>query len=254
MRRYSLLILAAAAPAMAQELAIPPVRYPGLAPSAADAAGFVPAGWRVEREARGDLNGDGAADLAFVLRMSDPANVLANDNLGENPFDTNPRILGVAFAAAGGGYRLAVQDHALIPRREYPNLSDPFGADDADFEIARGTLRLSLYRFANAGGWDMGPTAFTFRWQQDALRLIGFDFTNVKRNTGCITALSINYLTRRARLSVGRIDSETDERVNWRNLPARPLAAIGAAGDGLAFDPEGLVSGFPLDCAEPQDD
>lgn len=235
--------------AFGQIPAIPPVSYPPLSPDAANAAGFAPAGWRVEREARGDISGDGTADLAFVLRMDDPANILPNGGLGDDPFNTNPRLLGIALGGAGGRYRLVARNHVLIPRREYPNESDPFAEEDALFEIARGSLRLSLHRFMSAGGWDMGSTVFTFRWRDDALRLIGFDYSNVRRNTGCITTLSINYLTRRARLAAGRIESDRDE-VLWRRLPASPLPPIDTLGDGLDFDPAGLLSGFPLDCAE----
>lgn len=237
----------------AQDLVIPEVGYPVLPARGAGADAFAPPGWRVERQAQGDLNGDGEADLAFVLRMRDPANVVRHDSLGINPLDTNPRILGVALGVSPGNYRLVVQDRVLIPRHEYPNLSDPFGEEDSRFEIERGALHLSLYRFANAGGWDMGTTGFTFRWQQGALRLIGYDFTNVRRNSGCATSLSVNYPTRRARLSAGTIDSDA-EQVRWRRLSAQPLRAIETIGDGLAFDPEGLVSGFPLDCAERGDD
>ena len=50
--------------------------------------------------------------------MNDPANVLSHDGLGNNPFDTNPRILAVAFREnAGVRYRLQLQNHALIARR-----------------------------------------------------------------------------------------------------------------------------------------
>lgn len=247
MRALALLLLLAPATAAAQELVIPPVRYPSLPVAAADAAGFAPRGWGVERQARGDLNGDGSADLAFVLRMRDPANILTHDGLGNNPFDTNPRVLGVALAAPGGGFRLVAQNHSLIPRRDMPTQEDPFGDFAEGIAISRGTLRVGLYQFMNAGGWDAGPISFAFRWQEGALRLIGFDSNNLSRNSGCLTMLSINYLTRRARLSVGNIANDRD-RVRWRTIPARPLATIEGIGDGMTFDPDGLVSAFPLHC------
>ena len=229
--------------AFAQELVIPEVRYPALPATAANAEGFVPSGWAIERRAGGDLNGDGAADLAFVLRMRDPANILSHDGLGNNPFDTNPRILGVAFAAAGR-YRLAVENNVLIPRRDFPTQEDPFFGEDAEFSIAHGALRLSLYRFMNAGGWDMGPTTFTFRWQAGALRLIGYDFVNVQRNSGRMTSLSINYLTRRVRTATGNVGSDA-EQVRWTRLRPAPLPTIEQIGDGLEFDPEGLLGRLP---------
>ncbi|MEA3013051.1 MAG: hypothetical protein QOD42_1596 [Sphingomonadales bacterium] len=236
-----LAVLLAAAPAAAQELAIPEVRYPRLPAAAADAAGFAPPGWRVEAQATGDLSGDGRADLAFVLRMTDPANILAHDGLGDNPFDTNPRILAVALGVAGGGYRLAAQDHRLIARRDYPTQSDPF---EEELAIALGSLNVTVRLFMNAGGWDAGSSGFTFRWRDNALRLIGYDHLNVRRNSGCMTRLGINYLTGRVKRSTGRADLDR-ETVRWSRMPVRALLPIDRIGDGLAFGDGGARGNFP---------
>src|SRR4028119_662896 len=101
--------------ATAQEIEVPAVAYPTLPATAATAEGFVPRGWRIDARAQGDLNGDGAADLALVLRGTDPANIVSNQSFGPSNFDTNPRILAVALAERGGGYRLGAQDPRLIP-------------------------------------------------------------------------------------------------------------------------------------------
>jgi hypothetical protein len=217
------------------ELVIPPVRYPALPATAAAAEGFAPRGWRVEAQASGDLSGDGLADLAIVLRMNDPANILAHDLLGDNPFDTNPRILAVALGVPGGGYRLAAQDHELIARRDYPTQSDPF---EGEFAIAGGSLNVTVRLFMSAGGWDAGSAGFRFRWRDDALRLIGYDYRNVQRNSGCMTGLSINYLTGRVKRSAGRTDID-GESVRWSRIPVRALLPIERIGDGLAFDAGG---------------
>lgn len=219
----------------AAEIVIPPVRYPALPVSAAGAEGFAPRGWRVETQAQGDLSGDGFADLAFVLRMNDPANILTHDGLGDNPFDTNPRILAVALGVPGGGYRLAVQDHALIARRDYPTQSDPF---EGEFAIERGSLNVTVRLFMSAGGWDASSAGFRFSWRANDLRLIGYDYRGVQRNSGCMTGLSINYLTGRVRRGSGRTDGDR-ETVRWSRVPVRALLPIERIGDGLAFEAGG---------------
>lgn len=224
--------------AAAQEFEAPEVEYPTLPPTAAAADGFVPRGWRIDARAQGDLNGDGAADLALVLRGTDPANIVSNESFGPSNFDTNPRILAVALAERGGGYRLAAQNHRLIPRHTISTIDDPFDAEGEALKIERGTLKLSLIRFASAGGWDAGGTAFTFRWQDRALRLIGYDYDNVRRNSGETVSLSINFLTRRARIASGNIGRD-DEDVRWERVRARPLYTLDEIGDGLDFDPDG---------------
>lgn len=242
------------AAASAQGPVIPEVRYPALPAQAAAATGFVPPGWRLDQQAAGDLNGDGRADIAFVVRMNDAANIVRHNILGEDPFNTNPRMLGIAFATPDGGYRLALQDRTLIPRREIPAQADMLDPDDRGLEIARGTLKLKLTRFMSAGSWSAGSTSFTFRWQAGAFRLIGFDFVNVQRNTGCMVTFSLNYLTRRARLEASYVDSEAAGEVRWRRLSDHPLRTIGDIGNGLEFDPEGMVTGYPIDCAERPDE
>jgi hypothetical protein len=239
--RYGLSLIAAAwaIPAVAQEPEIPEVRYPTLPAEAGRAEGFVPRGWAIERRVEGDLNADGLADLALVLQARDPRNILANEGLGENPFDANPRIIAIAFARPGGaGYRLAVQNHSLVAPRTNPVQLDPFGEGESIFEIARGNLRLSLHLFMTAGGWTMGNSTYTFRWQDDGLRLIGFDSRMVQRNSGEIESLSVNYLTRRVRVATGHV-SRDSERVRWRRLRPGPLLTVAQIGDGMEFDPEG---------------
>lgn len=230
----------AAASSPAQDLPIPEVDYPTLPPAAAAAEGFVPPGWSIDARADGDLDRDGAPDLALVLRQRDPANVIANDGFGPDRFDTNPRLLAVALARPGGGYRLAAQNHRLIPRHTEPVLDDPFDPDGEALKIERGTLRISLIRFASAGGWDSGGTAFTFRWRDGALRLIGYDWDNVRRNTGDTREISINFLTRRMRTATGSIEND-EQQVRWSRIPDRPLPTLDEIGDGLDYDPDGVL-------------
>jgi hypothetical protein len=230
--------------ATAQEFDVTEVEYPILPATAAAAEGFVPRGWRIDAQAQGDLNGDGRSDLALVLRGTDPGNVVSNQSFGPANFDTNPRILAVALAERAGGYRLVEQNHRLIPRHTSSTIDDPFDPEGEALKIERGALKLSLIRFASAGGWDAGGTSFTFRWQDGALRLIGYDYDNVRRNTGETGSLSINFLTRRARIATGNIERD-DEDVRWERVRARPLLTLEEIGDGLEFDPDGAVERLP---------
>jgi hypothetical protein len=201
--------------AAAQEL--PPVEYPRLPGSSATEQAFVPKGWRIEARALGDLDGDRRPDSALVLRGTDPANVIAEGTCEER-LDTNPRIVAVLLAGPEGGYRLAGETHELIPRRDNACQVDPF-SDPGQIAIEGGTLRIDLERMMSAGGWDMGTTTFRWRWRDGQLRLIGFDYSNVRRNTGALTLISINYLTGRVKISTGNIGIDR-EKVRWTKLTA----------------------------------
>ncbi len=227
-------LLFPALPTFAQELRIPPVDYPVLPARATTAAGFVPAGWRIEQQLRGDLNGDKRDDLVLVLRQQDPRNIVEHDGFGISPLDSNPRMLAIAWATPDG-YTLATQNHTLITRHEAPNLSDVF-EDGAGVSIVRGTVRTTLFFFSNAGSWSTGSASYTFRWQDGAFALIGYDRSSMMRNSGHTESLSINYSTRRVRHAAGSMDTDR-ETVRWETLTSPRRWTLDTVGDGSAFEP-----------------
>lgn len=222
--------------ASAQELVIPKVTYPALPKEGATADAFVPKGWKLERQQRGDLNKDGQDDLLLLLRMDDAKNILKNDGLGQNPFDTNPRVLAVAFGSgAGKPFTLVLEDHALIARTEDPVMEDPVG-DEGAVAIERGTLKVTLSLFSSAGSWSAGNSTFRFRHGLRGFELIGYDRVSTQRNTGEVEEISINYLTGKVRISTGTIEDDK-LKDKWRKIPKKKLLLLEAIGDGLAFDP-----------------
>lgn len=227
----ALLLLAAAQSPGDQT--VPAVTYPELPREAAELAGFVPSGWKLETTSGGDLNRDGLADAALVLRMNDPGNLVATDWDPEQKYDSNPRMLVVVFARKSAGFELAASDHQLIPRLENQNQDDPFD----EVAIANGTLRVKMHLFMSAGGWQMGGSAFTFRWHDGAFKLIGFDRDSVMRNSGETEQVSINYLTGRKLVKTGNIGSD-EQRSRTLSIARKPLIDLAEVGDGLMFDPD----------------
>ena len=243
-RLLALLILVAPSSSLARGGVPPPVDYPLLPARAVTPAEFVPAGWRVEASAAGDLDRDARSDLALVLRMRDTRNILSNDGgLCGETLDTNPRMIVVALAAPEGGYRLGLHNWELIPRRDNACAVDWFGSP-RQIAIANGTLRIDLERMMSAGGWGAGTSSFRFRWEDADLKLIGFDYSHLQRNSGALSLLSVNYLTGRAKITQARIDSDR-EQVRWVTLHHRSTPSIQLIGDGLNFDPENLVTNLP---------
>ncbi|HSI41908.1 MAG TPA: hypothetical protein VLA00_15300 [Xanthobacteraceae bacterium] len=233
------LIAAAAACASAQEVSVPAAVYPALPRTAPDAAGFAPPGWALEAQASGDLNRDGSDDLVMVFRERNPRNILDNQGFGPSPFDTNPRILAVAFAGgAGQPFRLALENHTLITRHETPTLDDAFDKDDGP-TVRRGAFTVTLGLFANAGGWDMARITFTFRYRDARFELIGYDRSTVTRNTGATRDVSVNLLTGRVRTETGSIESDVG-KVRLSRLPKGAAPTIEQVGDGMEFEPAGL--------------
>lgn len=236
MRLSGGLIMLMAAPAAAQypgDQLIPPVKYPAVAKVAASPEGLVPKGWKLEAKATGDLNRDKLPDAALVLHMDDAANRIAPSWDDTIRYDTNPRMLIVAFGRKDGGYELAAADRKLIPRLENPNQDEPFD----EVKIVNGTLRVKMHLFLSAGGWRMGGSAYTFRWHDGGFKLIGFDRDDVMRNTGDTEEVSINYLTGMKELKTGNIGT-SDEKKRTVRIPRKPLIELEDIGDGLYFNPD----------------
>ncbi len=224
--------------ALAQDLVIPDVSYPSLPKKAASAEGFVPSGWVLEAQASGDLNQDGVDDLAIVIRQNDPANVLRDiEGLSEDPFDTNPRIIAVAFRVqSDGDYALQFENHTLISRRTNSSAEDPFDKDDG-IAVARGAVKVRLRWFMSAGGWETFTVVYTFRHKSGMFELIGYDRDELHRGSGATKAVSINYLTRKLEVTTGSIEHNAI-KVRRKSLPQRPILTIDDIGDGLGFDPD----------------
>jgi hypothetical protein len=225
-----------AAGALAQDPVIPDMTYPSLPKQASSAAGFVPRGWVLEAQASGDLNRDAIPDLALVLRQNDPKNIVQNPGLGENPFDTNPRILAVAFRnGPAGDFFLQLENRTLIPRRTDPVMADPF---EDGLAVDRGNLRVNLNLWLSAGGWDMSGMSHTLQYRNGRFELIGYDRSTTNRRSLDTTDVSVNYLTGKMKISTGNSNSDKLAKATWKTLPRRAPPAIDEIGDGLEFEPK----------------
>ena len=222
--------------ALAQDLEAPEVTFPELIEHGSDARAFVPAGWLLEHEIKGDLNTDGVDDLVLVLHDNDPANLIKPDLGMDVPLDTNPRMLAVALADTEGGYRLALANSVIIPRIIYTNESDPL-SESGGVSIDRGSLVVVIYYFYSSGGSDTGHMDFRFRHEDDGFRLIGYDRVNVNRMSGEIKNVSANYLNRKVVIKTGSIESDVD-KVTTKRLKSGGVVTIEDIGEPFAFEPQ----------------
>lgn len=228
--------------AMAQDgSAYPDVAYPRLPTSGATIADFVPGGWRAEQQSEGDLNKDGRDDVVLVLRMDDPANIVENEGLGPEEFDTNPRLLAVLFAD-GMGYRLALQDHALIPRPDNPVMDDYLGGGDA-VSVRRGAFTVGLRSWASAGTWYTSNITFTFRHQNGCFRLIGHDSSWLHRASGETGSTSLNFAAGKGTFEEGSMESDAPTRSKTLAIPRGERPCLEQVGNGFDYDP-GVKSPF----------
>ncbi|MFW9617510.1 hypothetical protein [Aquabacterium sp.] len=184
--------------------------------------GWAPKGWRIIKQATGDLNGDGAKDAAVIFEEVNPANIKKNDRMGSEQLNTNPRKLVVLFGEQGL-YRLAAESDDLVPPEnvEYsPCLADPLN----QLTISKGMLRLVLTEWLSCGGWSVTSTTYTYRFDGTGMRLIGQDESSFMRNSGEKSTTSTNYLTGKRKITTGLNEFEQSRpQTTWENIgPQEP--------------------------------
>lgn len=225
--------LLAAGRLVASEPVIPDVAVPALPLRAGTVEAFVPAGWAIESRLDGAVDTDALADVVLLLRNRDPANIVRNDGLGVDTLDTNPRLLVVLAAEAGGGFRRLALSDQVVRRNTRPEWSDPL--EEGGLALERRVLSVTTGFFSSAGSWSMGHTTHRFRWQDGCMRLIGYDDSSLRRNTGETTDVSVNLLTRRTTRTVGSI--EHDRTATTRGvLERRAPICLEDAADGRFED------------------
>ena len=149
-------------------------------------------GWEILSAARGDLNGDGKEDAAFVIGLDermlgfDYADTL-NDSRREYedypPERLRERTLVVALSEREEpGLPIRTVNEKLIPC--FPAWNS--NADDAfeGIDISDGELKLRERSWMSAGSWWTDMYCFGFRFIDGQLRLVNREQTGFHRGTG----------------------------------------------------------------------
>lgn len=197
-----------------------PVPVPVLPAQATQLKQFVPPGWVIEQQLKGDLDGDGRADRVLVLQASDPANIVRDNRLPPDVVrNLNPRLLAIVLAQKSG-YRLALQNSTLIPHTDDPALADPL----AHIAISNGRLLIRIELWSSMGSYSSEMSDFTFELDQECLHLTQYKNVSEPRNRPDV-------ITRIVRFS---------DRGHDEPLPGprrKPGPCIDTLGDGWRYTP-----------------
>lgn len=154
---------------------------------AKNAASFVPAGWKIEEQLTGDLNGDSRPD--YVLKLIEDKREKDDEGI---PTERG-RALVIALVNADGSLKRAgVADKLLQCTRcggaFYGMVETPAGVT-----IEKGTVVVEQ----DHGSRNLTNTTYRFRFEPatERFRLIGFDLADADRLTAQVMSESNNYLT-----------------------------------------------------------
>jgi len=148
---------------------------------------FVPAGWKIEEQVTGDLNGDSVPDYAVKLVEDKPAK--DSDDVATE----RQRALVIVVQQQGGKLsRAAVADRLLQCTRcggSFYGVSE----SPANVKIEKGVIVVDQ----DHGSRNLTNTYYRFRYDPGSRQfvLIGFDYADADRATAQVVSESINYLT-----------------------------------------------------------
>lgn len=169
-----LLLLLTGPVAFAQQTA--PLKLPATGRRLTD---FIPTGYEIlgEGQATGDLNHDGRADAALVLRSKSEDKATDDAGAADETAESPPRYLVVLFGTPTG-FELAAQASKVVLRKDDGGaLGDPFQGID----IVKGVLSISYY---GGSSWRWSLTN-KFRYQAGSFYLIGETRVSYQNNTDC---------------------------------------------------------------------
>ena len=148
---------------------------------------FVPAGWKIEEQVTGDLNGDSVPDYAVKLVEDKPAK--DSDDMATE----RQRALVIVLQQQGGKLsRAAVADKLLQCTRcggAFYGVSE----SPANVQIEKGVIVVDQ----DHGSRNLTNTYYRFRYEAGSRQfvLIGFDYADADRATAQVISESTNYLT-----------------------------------------------------------
>jgi hypothetical protein len=164
----------------------------------AQASDFVPAGWKIESEAKGDVNGDGRADYVFTVQEEKAAE-------GKQ----RGRALIVITAQRDGGWKNAAVADRLLQCADCGG-----GMAELDVKIEKGIINVFQAQGNNASSMRNGTYHFRPEPATRRFRLIGADYVE-SGGPDKVFQESTNFLTgvRKTTRPKGQKDITTPSRV-----------------------------------------
>lgn len=180
---------------------------PGKGP---DVKAFVPAGFLIMEQAKGDLNKDGIPDVVLVLKNK------AEDRKNMDTEEIH-RLLVIIFGVQGGGYTLSASSKEAILCKTCGGVyGDPF----ASVKIVRGTIVIDHY------GGSRERWGYTHRWrfQEGGWFLIGLTSRTEDTGNGASEVTDTNLVT--GDCTVEKKPPSGKAGTTRSKVPVKPLTAL----------------------------
>lgn len=157
-----------------------------------------PVGFKPVRVAKGDLNGDGIADLAIVFRVA-----------GITDDEEAPQRVALLTGIIGKDEKYKLWKVGTFFFDSNPRLMDEGGI--RTFKIQRGSLSMSHFSAMSIGSWSSSACSVEWTHENEGLRLVKADKWDFHRSTNNGISVKIDYFQGRVeeRFDFGRDDIGT---------------------------------------------
>ena len=199
---------------------------------------LIPKDWELLDSKTGDLNKDGITDLVFAIANTDEKNLKPNDGYGIGLIDQNPRKLGIYFGTPSGTFKKQLVSNEFIILQETPAMDEPFNG----FTISKkGVLDINFHIWYSAGSWSTSNHTYKFRFQNNSFVLIGYDSNEAHRASGETTDYSINFLSKKMKITKGNFSEDKPESVERSNIYLEKLFTIKTLKKPFELEFEGMM-------------
>ena len=160
---------------------------------------FVPKGYSLFQQYKGDLNKDGKPDVVLMIKGTEESKWVDDENRGR--LDRNRRGLVILFKRKNGYEQILRNDTCFSSENEDGGIYD---APELELYIIKNTLHI-YFAHGRYGCWN-----YIFRYQNNDFKLIGYNHTRCIR---CVTYynLDINF-SKRTRVYEENLNADDDEK------------------------------------------
>ncbi len=164
-----------------------------------DPKAFVPKGYSLFQQYKGDLNKDGKPDVVLMIKGTEESKWVDDENRGR--LDRNRRGLIILFKRKNGYEQILRNDTCFSSENEDGGIYD---APELELYIIKNTLHI-YFAHGRYGCWN-----YIFRYQNNDFELIGYNHTRCIR---CVTYynLDINF-SKRTRVYEENLNADDDEK------------------------------------------
>ena len=182
---------------------------------------FLPKGYVIFEEIKGDLNKDGVDDYVLIIKGTNKSKIITDQSRGK--LDRNRRGIIVLFTKKDdkktekNNYELGAKNYNCFSSENEDG--GVYFAPELSVKIMNGNLYI-LYGHGRYGFWE-----YTFRYQNAGFELIGYDATN----GGAVvnSQVSINFSTKKKQEKVNTNENAQggDEvfKETWKNITINKL-------------------------------